>query len=179
MPKEQNSPKDSEEFVFTRILYAPRELVFKMLTEPEHLARWWGPKGFQIGIAKLDLRPGGVFHFHMKSPDGSGDMWAKFVYREVVAPERLVYVTSFSDEQGNVQRHPLAPDWPAEMLNTVELSEHDDGKTRVTIRGVPINSTEKERKAFKDGHESMQQGFGGTFDKFDEYLETLREGIRK
>jgi uncharacterized protein YndB with AHSA1/START domain len=100
MPKGQSSPKDSEEFVFTRILDAPRQLVFKMLTEPEHLARWWGPKGFQIRIAKLDPRPGGVFHFYMKSPDGSNDMWGKFVYREVVAPERLVYITSFSDERG-------------------------------------------------------------------------------
>lgn len=173
MAKERNnSATDSEEFVFTRVLDAPRELVFKMLTESEHMVRWWGPKGFEIHIAKLHLRPGGVFHFHMQSPDGSGDKWAKFVYREIVVPERLVYVTSFSDEQGNMQRHPLDPGWPLEMLTTLTLSEYD-GKTKLTIRTVPINATKEERKTFEEGHKSMQQGFGGTFDKFDEYLATL------
>ena len=173
MAKERNnSATDPEEFIFTRVLDAPRQLVFRMLTESEHLARWWGPKGFKIRIAKLDLRPGGVFRFHMQSPDGRNDMWGKFVYREIVAPERLVYVVSFSDEQGNMLRHPLAISWPLEMLNTLTLSEYD-GKTKLTMSGVPINATKEERKAFKEGHKSMQQGFAGTFEKFDEYSATL------
>src|SRR5205823_4677268 len=81
--------------------------------EPDRLARWWGPKGFTMLSSTLDLRPGGIFHYGMRSPDGR-EMWGRWVFREVVAPERLVFVASFSDEAGGVTRHPFAPDWPLE-----------------------------------------------------------------
>src|SRR5580704_13391744 len=71
-----------DEFAITRVFDAPREQVWKAFTESERLMRWWGPKGFTMQVAKLDLRPGGVFHYCMRSPDGR-DMWGKFVYREI------------------------------------------------------------------------------------------------
>jgi uncharacterized protein YndB with AHSA1/START domain len=160
------------EFVITRIFDAPRELVFKALTEPARLAHWWGPKGFEMRTCKVDLRPGGLFHYSMAAPNGF-EMWGKFVYREIVKPERIVFVNSFSDEAGGITRHPMSPAWPQEVLNVLTLTEQN-GKTTVTLRGGPINATEEERKIFAEGFASMQQGFSGTFDQLDAYLATAQ-----
>jgi uncharacterized protein YndB with AHSA1/START domain len=132
------------------------------------MTQWWGPKGFKMRVAKLDFRPGGVFHYGMQSPDGH-EMWGKLVYREIVAPERLVFIVSFSDDKGGVTRHPMGPTWPLEVLNTLTLTEQD-GKTTLTLRGSPVNATEEERKTFEAGFESMQQGFKGTLDQLENYL---------
>src|SRR5258708_10890203 len=79
------------ELVITRVFDAPRDLVFKAWTDPEHLVRWWGPKGFTSTIMdKIDLRPGAPYRIHMRGPDGD-DHWSQGVYREIVDPERLVF----------------------------------------------------------------------------------------
>jgi uncharacterized protein YndB with AHSA1/START domain len=157
------------EFVSTRVFNTPRELVWRALTEAERLKHWWGPKGFTMLACTVDLRPGGLFHYCMQAPSGH-QMWGKFVYREIVAPERLVFVSSFSDDKGGATRHPMSATWPLEVLNTLTLEEHD-GRTTLTLRGGPINATEAERKTFAGGFESMQRGFAGTWDQLAEYLE--------
>jgi len=167
----RNNPVTEREFVITRVFDAPRTLVWKAWTEPERLMHWWGPKGFTMSAARVDLRAGGIFHYGMKGPDG-GDMWGKFTFREVVAPERLVFVVSFSDEKGGVTRHPLNPDWPREILSTVTFSEQG-GKTTLTVRWIPLNATDAERKTFEEGRPSMQQGWGGTLDQLTEYLASI------
>jgi uncharacterized protein YndB with AHSA1/START domain len=58
-----------------------------------------GPKGMQIKVYKLELKPGGIFHYSLEAPNGS-TMWGRFVYRDIEAFERIVFVTSFSDEKG-------------------------------------------------------------------------------
>ena len=98
-------------FEISRVYDAPRAKVWQAWTEPSRLKHWWGPRGFKVHTCKVDLRPGGVFLYGMKAPDGS-DTWGKFVYREIKAPEKLVFVVSFSDPQGGVTRHPSSPDWP-------------------------------------------------------------------
>ncbi len=157
------------EFVISRVFDAPRTLVWKAWTERERLMQWFGPKGFTMRVATLDLRPGGVFHYCLRSPDGH-DMWGKFVYREIVAPERIVWVNSFSDEKGGLTRHPLSEKtWPLEMFSTTTLTEHDS-KTTVTVRWSPLTATEAERKTFDTNHESMRMGWTGTMDQLAEYL---------
>lgn len=145
-----------EEFVISHAFDVPREFMFKVWTDPEHMQRWWGPKGVTVVHSKMDLRPGGVYHYGMRSPDGH-DMWGKFVYREVAKPERIVFVNSFSDEHGNSTRHPMSPTWPLEMLSTITFTEQV-GKTTFTVRWLPLNATEEERKTFEDGRPGMQQG---------------------
>ena len=93
------------DFVISRVFDAPRDLVWRCFTEPEHMKQWWGPKGFTVLASKMDLRVGGTYHYGMKAPDG-GTMWGKFVYREIVPQERLVFINSFSDEKGGITRHP-------------------------------------------------------------------------
>jgi uncharacterized protein YndB with AHSA1/START domain len=133
------------------------------------MKKWWGPKGFTVIQSKMDLRPGGSYLYGMKAPDGSA-MWGKFVYREVVPPERMVFINSFSDEAGGITRHPMAPTWPLEMLSTFTFEEAPGGKTKLTIRWSPHNATDEERKTFDAGHDSMRQGWGGTLEKLTAYL---------
>ena len=156
------------EFVISRVFDAPRELVWKAFTDPEHMKHWWGPKGFTARVAKMDFRPGGSYHYCLRSPDGK-DMWGKFVYCEIVAPERMVFINSFSDEHGGLTRHPMSPSWPLEMLSTFTFEEQD-GKTTLTIKWIPYNATEEERKTFDGARGGMTQGWTGTLDQLAEYL---------
>ena len=167
-----NSPdRSAQEFAITRVLDAPRKLVFDAWSKPEHLARWWGPKGFTVKIETLEFRPGGRFHYSMAMPNGTL-MWGLIVYREIAAPERIVFINSFSDAEGGIGANPWNPDWPKEVLNTITFAEAA-GKTTVSLRGGPINATEAQWKTYADNHPSMQGGFTGTFDVLAEYLATL------
>jgi len=154
-----------KEFIIERTYSAPRETIWKLWTDPEHLTRWWGPKGVRNVKAKMDFRRGGTFLYCMITEDGM-EMWGKKVYRDIVKPSRLLWVNSFSDAQGGVSRHPLAPQWPAELLTLVTF-EDLKGKTKVTVRWYPINATEDEIKCFNEGEASMRQGWGGTLDRLE------------
>ncbi|TGN20035.1 SRPBCC family protein [Leptospira idonii] len=162
------SQTNQKEFSISRVLDAPRELVWKAWTEPARLAEWWGPKGFVIMQCTVDFRPGGIFHYGMRSPEGF-EMWGKFIYQEIVPPEKMTYLLSFSDKDQGSTRHPGALDWPLEILNTVTLKE-ENGKTKLTLQAVPYNATEEECRIFEEGHPSMEEGFGGTFEQLVEYL---------
>jgi len=161
-------PGASKEFVIFRTLDAPREAVFKAFTDAARMKQWWGPKGFKVVTSKMDLRPGGTYHYCLRAPDGT-DMWGKFVYREIVAPERVVLVSSFSDPQGGVTRHPMAPSWPREMLSTF-LFEEKGGRTTFTVRWAPLDPDPTELATFEAGRDSMKQGWTGTLDQLQAYL---------
>ena len=157
-----------QELVLSRTFDAPRELVYRAWTEAERLAKWWGPAGFAIEVAKLELRPGGLFHYSMTLPDGH-QMWGKFVYLEIKAPERITFINCFSDPEGNITRAPFSATWPLDVYNVLTFVE-SAGKTTVTLRGGPVNATQEEVDTFVAGRASMQQGFGGTFDQLAAYL---------
>lgn len=156
------------EFVLSRTFDAPRDLVWKAWTDPKRLMEWWGPKGFTMKVAKLDLKPGGTFLYCLGGPNGQ-DMWGKFAFREVVPPQKLEFINSFSNEQGEVTRHPLHEKWPLELLSTITFAEYG-GQTTITVRWIPFNATEDERKTFGENHASMNQGWGGTMDQLAAYL---------
>jgi uncharacterized protein YndB with AHSA1/START domain len=159
----------SDDFVITRTFDAPRELVWQCFTEPERMKEWWGPKGSTIVASKMDLRVGGSYHGAMRDPQGNV-MWAKFVYREVAAPERLVWEHSFSDEAGGLTRHPLSPTWPLKLVTVVTLEDAASGKTKLTLRWSPLDASEEEQQTFAAAQDSMQGGWTGTFDQLDGYL---------
>jgi uncharacterized protein YndB with AHSA1/START domain len=161
------------EFVLSREFAAPRDLVWAAWTQAEHLQRWFGPKGCSRRVGALDFRSGGEFHYSMKSADGH-EMWGKWIFKEIVPPEKLVIIVSFSDANGGVTRHPLSPTWPLETLATPTLAEHD-GKTTVTLRWVAINATEQERQTFAGAHDSMNQGWGGTMEQLATYLAEVQK----
>jgi uncharacterized protein YndB with AHSA1/START domain len=167
----------SPDFVISRVFDAPRALVWKVFTEPERMKEWWGPKGFTVISSKMDLRPGGTYHYGMKAPNGS-TMWGKFVFREIVAPERMVFINSFSDEAGGTTRHPMHEAWPLEMLSIFTFEELPDGKTKVTIRWQAHNATAEEQKTFDTSHDSMRMGWGGTMEQLEAYLAKARGGAK-
>jgi uncharacterized protein YndB with AHSA1/START domain len=142
--------------------------VWNAFTQPEHLKHWWGAPGSSVEIASHELKPGGLFHYCMKFPDGRA-MWARFIFREIVAPERLVWLNGFSDEHGGLTRNPWAPTFPLETLNTVTLTA-ESGKTLLTITVVPFHASDEEAGIFAGGVAGMKMGFGASFNLLENYL---------
>jgi uncharacterized protein YndB with AHSA1/START domain len=120
-------PSAQREVTLTRTFDATRRMVFKLWTEPEHMAQWWGPKGFTNPVCELDARPGGAIRIHMRAPDGTVYPMSG-TFREVVEPERLVFSAIAEDLEGN----PLL-----EALTTVTFAEHG-GKTTVTVHAKAV-----------------------------------------
>ena len=166
-----SAPAGDKPFVISRTFDAPHERVFAALTQPEHLLHWMGPKGFQMIKCSVDLRPGGLFHYGLRAPDGM-TMWGKWIYREITPPERLVVEVYFSDESAGVTRHPMAADRPQATLSTTTLDEQN-GKTVLTLQWRALNATPVEQKLFDASHAGMTQGWGGTMDQLAAYLGTV------
>jgi uncharacterized protein YndB with AHSA1/START domain len=158
-------------FMISRLVDAPCEQVWKCWTEPERLATWFGPKGFETIAATLDFRPGGVYHYGIR---GNGiDMWGKWTFKEIDAPGTLVFINAFSDKDGGLGRHPLSPTWPAQLITTVLFADFGP-KTLITLQWLPYDASDVERQTFTAGMASMNQGWSGTFERLDAYLEEGR-----
>lgn len=139
------------ELIITRVFDAPRSLVFAAWTQPEHLARWWGPKGFVNVAWEMDVRPGGAWFRRMQAPDGT--LYTKRgVYREIVAPERLVFTYVNEAADGTLDR---------ETLVTVTFEEQG-ARTRLTLHQTGFESVES-----RDAHEG---GWSSCMERFAEYL---------
>ena len=163
--------QQDQDFVITRTFNARREKVWRAWSDTNQLAQWWGPKGCTIRVIKHDFRPGGLFHYSMQFQPGQ-EMWGRFIYGPISAPEHLEFINSFSDPQGGVTRAPfpqIGETWPLEVHNVMKLTE-DGGKTVLTLRGGPINATSTEMKTYVSMFDSMRQGFGGSFDQLDAFL---------
>ena len=143
------------EIVMTRVFAAPRELVFDAYTDPEHIAKWWGPNGFSTTVHEMDVRPGGVWRFIMHGPDGR-DWTNRVVYREVVRPERLEF------EHGSD-----IDDDPRRFQVTITFTE-EEGGTRLTQRSV-FRTTEQ--RAFVIGFGAVELG-QQTLERFAAHLAT-------
>jgi uncharacterized protein YndB with AHSA1/START domain len=162
------APASSKPFVITRTFAAPRALVWQVWTQPEHMGRWFSPKGFARVSARMDLRPGGIFLYGLKAPNGL-EMWGKWIFREITPPERLVWEQCFSNAEGGVERHPMAREWPLRMLSTATFTEAD-GQTTIRLEWTTLDASPSEQKLFDDSHGSMQGGWTGTFDQLEAYL---------
>lgn len=128
------SKPSQREVAITRAFDALGEAVFRAWTDPEQLAHWFAPRGCTVEFRKLDLRAGGAFHTCMRSPNGHACWW-KGVYRELVAPERIVFTMAVADEEGaaiDPAEAGMDPQWPRETTVTVTLAEVG-GKTRLAL----------------------------------------------
>ncbi len=151
-----------QEFVVERQFIALRTLLFQVFTQPEHLKHWWAPPPYTIPVCTIDLRPGGIWHYCMRSPEGQ-DHWSRSVYREIVPPEKLVYTSTFADEHA----HPV--EGIPEHLTTLLFTE-EAGKTKATAR-IQFSSVEALKVALDMG---MQQGMNMTWNYLIEYVQKLQ-----
>jgi uncharacterized protein YndB with AHSA1/START domain len=146
------------ELVVTRVIDAPRRLVFKTWTQPEHIARWWGPQGYTTIHCEMDIRVGGAYRFGMRSPQGT-EHWKRGVYREIVEPERIVFTFAWESAGHGVPGH--------ELLTTVTFAEHGD-KTKLTLHQAEFETTE--------GRDDHVTGWTSCLERFADYMLTVSEG---
>lgn len=138
---------DDRRLELERVLSAPRELVWKMFSDPYHLARWWGPKGFTNPVVELDFRVGGRWHHVMRGPDGR-DYPADSEFIEIVPPERIVY--------RNRQRADAVFDGnpPPSFLRVITFADRGDGTTLLRLEAYFDTAAEKTavtRRGFAEG----------------------------
>ena len=141
------------EIAARRTFNAPRELVWKVWTEPEHIGQWWGPKGFTTTTYAMELKPGGVWRFVMHGPDR--DYQNKITYLEVLKPERLVYRHGGDKEVEPVNFHV-----------TVIFTEQG-GKTRIDMRMVFPSANARDYVVKTYG---AVEGLNQTLGRLEEYL---------
>lgn len=162
-----------ESFVINRSFDAPIDVMFDMWSKPEHFSRWLAPTGFQMKFLHADIRTGGKTSYSMTADNGSLTMYGRAEYSKVERPSLLVYTQQFTDEKGNVSRHPMAPTWPETMQTTVAFSAEGPRRTRVTVHWEVVGpATREEMETFIKGRAGMTQGWTGSFDKLEEHLST-------
>lgn len=147
-------PSDTE-IVMTRVFDAPRRLVFEAHSKPEHLRHWWGPREFTMALCEMDFRPGGKWRYVLRS--ARGDFAFRGEFREIVAPERIVWTFEFEGAPGDV------------AVETLTLTERD-GRTTLTTRSVASS------RAARDAvlQSGMEKGAAETWDRLAEYVSTLQ-----
>jgi uncharacterized protein YndB with AHSA1/START domain len=150
------TPSDRE-IRLTRLFDAPRHLVFEAMTKPEHVKRWWGGlcEGYSVPVCEIDLRPGGAWRFVNRHPKGEAVFYG--VYREIAAPERLVFTEIF------------APFPDVESVVTTLLTE-ENGKTRLTVTAL-YPSVEVRDMVINTG---MARGAGLSYDQLEDLVRELQ-----
>jgi uncharacterized protein YndB with AHSA1/START domain len=147
-------PSADDELIITRVFDAPRSLVFEVWTDPRHLKNWFGPKDYPAVQMKADIRPGGTWRACLKSTGSDPDLWVGGVYREITAPERLVFTFAWEEEGER----------GLETVVTITFAE-ENTKTRMTLRQAPFRSVEE-----RDGH---VYGWSSALDRLDELLSQM------
>jgi len=152
----------NRELVITRTFDAPREIVFKMWTDPNHMAQWWGPNGFTNPVCELDVRPGGAIRIDMRDSDGTVYPMTG-TFREIVRPERLVFTAEALDQSGTAV---------LEVLNTV-IFEEKNGKTTLTLQ-ARVTKVAGEGVSYLEG---MEAGWTQSLERLASHLKSKNEPL--
>lgn len=148
-PAPAASSTADREVVITRRFEAPRDLVWRAVTEAAHVVQWWGPNGFTTTIHEMDVRPGGIWRFIMHGPDGT-DFPNKVVFTEVARPERLAYLHSDGTEDG------------LRFEVTIVFEALGDDETRMTMTSIfptaaMLQDVEAKHQAIEGGRQHVQR----------------------
>jgi uncharacterized protein YndB with AHSA1/START domain len=159
------------ELKIVRDFKAPKTLVFQAFSTPEAFAEWWGPAGMALTVKHFNFTKGGKTHYKI---EGHGQvMWGLFQYGNIEEPDSVEFVSSFSDETGNICKSPFPMEFPLEIFNRISLAEKN-GITTLTLEGHPINATEEQLATYASITANMEQGFAGTFAQLDVYLAKIQ-----
>lgn len=155
-----NPGSETERMVITRVFEAPRELVWKVWTDPSLAKQWWGPKEFNVPSFETDLRVGGKFLYCMRAPDGQ-EFWSGGEYHEIVPHEKIVFSMYFSDPQGNKvdpEQYGIEHEAIEGAHDEVLFEDIGNGQTKLTCIG---------NETMQDATESGQvEGMNQSLDKF-------------
>jgi len=166
----EESDTGKTKFVINRTFHASLDQMYEMWTNPKHFQKWLPPTGMNMEIISGEMKPGSSI-FYMMTGGEHMKMYGKVHYKEIQKPN-LTYTQEFADEKGNLARHPMAPTWPAQMLTKVHLEQEDDEHTRVTVTWEPTGAVSREElETFSKMRSGMTQGWTGSFDKLENYLE--------
>ena len=160
---------DVPTYTLERVFDAPRELVWKAWTDPEYLARWYGP-GVETVIHGFDLTPGGAWLNEMKFGDNSN--FQRMDFLEVEPPSRLVWNHASANADWQVAANPMMPEWPKVLLTTVSFEPDGEG-TKVTFTQVPVDASQAEIACFSEMMRGMDGGWGKGFEIVDAILAEL------
>lgn len=144
-------------FSMSRIFNAPRELVWKVYTDPQHVPEWWGPRYITTVVEKMELKAGGVWRYIQRDPKGN-EYAFNGIYKEVVPPERLVYTFEFEPMPGHIS------------TDTLIFEELPGGKTKITA-ATTFDTLEDLEGMLQSG---MEDGAVETWDRLEELLETVK-----
>ncbi|MFC3803723.1 SRPBCC domain-containing protein [Cohnella sp. GCM10012308] len=157
---------DGRTFVIERVFDAPKEMVYEAFVNPALLSKWWAPKPYTIPVCRIDLRPGGKWHYCMRSPEGQ-TQWVLGIYDEIRPAERVSYAITFADEQAN----------PTDVIPkqevTVAFTEAGNGRTTLTL-SFRLPTEEELQATLKMG---MREGTAMTLDTLaQEVLPAMKRG---
>ena len=150
--------QDPRSIIGTRVLDAPRALVFSVWTNPKHLAQWWGPNGFTTTTQAFEFRPGGIWRFVMHGPDGR-DYQNRIIFDEIAPPERIVYRHDGGDDVE-----------PVQFTQTVTFEDIGRGQTRLTWHGTFPSAEERARVIREYG---ADKGLVQTMARLADYVVTV------
>jgi uncharacterized protein YndB with AHSA1/START domain len=172
----QKADASRTDLAITRVIDAPRALVFEAWTKSQHFKRWFGPRDIDVPFCEMDVRPGGKIRFCHRSEDGIS-LWLKGTFQEVVASERLVFTLGFVDDDGRPAAPSFVPDWPleAQIVTTVVFAD-EKGKTRLTIGQVITPASLAGAKPVRTERELASKGWTETLDRLEEHLADRSNG---
>ena len=162
---------DQPTYLLERTFDAPRHLVWRAWTEPDLLARWYGPQ-VETVIHALDVRPGGLWLNEMRM--GGGSSYQRTEYLDVSAPERLVCLMSTADADWRIVANPRMPDWPRTLLTTVTFDETEDGKTQQRLTWTPHEASDAEIACFAAAVAGLDKGWAAGMALLEKVLAELR-----
>jgi uncharacterized protein YndB with AHSA1/START domain len=166
---------DKNLFTIERVFAVSQERLFEACSDLEQKKKWFAPKGMSVIAAKQDFKPGGTYHYGLATGQGQ-DMWGLARFKEIKPHSRIVYSQHFSDKDGGVTRHPMAPTWPLEMIATFDFTPEDDNQTRLKISWVYAGVDDAEAATFHASHDGMCGGWTATLDALQTYLDHIPTG---
>ncbi len=162
-----------EPSVITREFDAPRQLVFDAWTQVEHLNNWMFPMpGCSCDFVSADIKDGGTSLHKITMPNGH-QMWLFTRYEEVQSPDRLVFLQYMSNEDGDIVPNPQMPNWPRDMVATLEFEDTTAGGTKLTFYWEPRNPTPEEIEVFEASRADHGKGWGAGMEQLHNYLGSL------
>jgi uncharacterized protein YndB with AHSA1/START domain len=152
--------REERSYTMSRLFDAPRDLVWKVCTDPALLPRWWGPRYLTTTVDRMDVKVGGVWRYIQK--DAEGNEYAfNGIYKEVIPPERLSYTFEFEPMAGHIS------------TETITFTELPDGKTRITTT-TAFATLEDLEGMLQSG---MEGGAAETWDRLEELLAEARKEV--